>query len=144
MVDMNDTTTPPPPGGPTVAPPPPPSEGDSPPGRDRWRSFADARRTTDDRVFAGVCAGMGRQLGIDPIIVRVIVVALTFAGLAGLILYGAAWLLLPTDDGRPSVASDWFRLGRNEPQVRIGGLLVAGVLALMSIVGDTGWLWWGG
>lgn len=107
------------------------------------RTISDVRRASDDRIVAGVCAGVARHLNIDPIIVRIAVVALTFVGLAGLILYLAAWFLLPEDDAERSVAADWFRLDQNEPQVRAIGLFVAAVLAVVAIVGDSGWgLWW--
>ena len=121
------------------------------------RTISDVRRASDDRIVAGVCAGVARHLNIDPIIVRIAVVALTFVGLAGLILYLAAWFLLTEDDAPPlgessvpaggapkrSIAADWFRLDQNEPQVRAIGLFVAAVLAVVAIVGDSGWgLWW--
>jgi phage shock protein PspC (stress-responsive transcriptional regulator) len=107
------------------------------------RTISDVRRASDDRIVAGVCAGVARHLNIDPIIVRIAVVALTFIGLSGLILYLAAWFLLPEDDAERSIAADWFRLDQNEPQVRAIGLFVAAVLAVVAIVGDGGWgLWW--
>ncbi len=121
------------------------------------RTLSDVRRSSDDRIVAGVCAGVARHLNIDPILVRIAVVALTFIGLSGLILYLAAWFLLPEDPpsstlrseqgGAPkasqSVAADWFNLDKNEPQVRAIGLFVAAVLAVVAIVGDGGWgLWW--
>ncbi len=107
------------------------------------RTISDVRRASDDRIVAGVCAGVARHLNIDPIIVRIAVVAWTVVGLAGLILYLAAWFLLPEDDAERSVAADWFRLDQNEPQVRAIGLFVAAVLAVVAIVGDSGWgLWW--
>lgn len=138
---MNQTTTPPPPppGGPHTTGPGPGSGPDA----ERLRSITSARRATDGRLVAGVASGIGRQLGIDPIIVRIVLVALCFAGLSGLVLYAAAWFVLPTDDGRPSVMADWFRLGDNEPQLRIVALAAAGALALVAIVGDTGWYWGG-
>lgn len=133
---MNQTTTPPPPpGGPGTS-----GQG---PDAERLRSVTSARRSTDGRLVAGVASGVGRQLGIDPIIVRIVLVALCFAGLSGLILYAAAWFALPVDDGRPSVMADWFRLGDNEPAFRLAALVVSGALALVAIVGDTGWFWGG-
>ena len=133
---MNQTTAPPPPPGGPHAPGPGPDA-------ERLRGVTSARRSTDGRLVAGVASGIGRQLGIDPIIVRIVLVALCFAGLSGLILYAAAWFALPSDDGRPSVMADWFRLGENEPQLRVVALAVAGALALVAIVGDTGWYWGG-
>src|SRR5437773_4965922 len=54
-------------------------------------------RSSDERVIAGVCAGIGRYFGIDPVVVRLITVVLIFFGGAGVIAYGAAWLLVPSD-----------------------------------------------
>jgi phage shock protein PspC (stress-responsive transcriptional regulator) len=120
--------------------PDPPSDGFA---SQNLRTISDVRRSSDDRIVAGVCAGVARHLNIDPIIVRIAVVALTFVGLAGLILYLAAWFLLPEEEAERSVAADWFRLDQNEPQVRAIGLFVAAVLAVVAIVGDSGWgLWW--
>jgi len=111
--------------------------------RDGLRTLADMRRSSDDRIVAGVCAGVARHLNVDPIVVRIAVVALTFIGLSGLILYLAAWFLIPADDDPKSVAADWFNLDRNEEQVRTVGLFVALVLAVAAVVGDNGWgLWW--
>jgi phage shock protein PspC (stress-responsive transcriptional regulator) len=121
MVDMNDT---------------PPTDGFE---SHNLRTIAEVRRSSDDRVVAGVSAGVARHLNIDPIIVRIGFVALTFIGLAGLVLYLAAWFLLPADDEQRSVAADWFNLDHNEEQVRTVGLFVAAVLAVAAIVGDQGW-----
>lgn len=84
------------PGPPTppAAPTPPPLAG--PP----WN------RSTSDRVIAGVCGGIGRRLGVDPVILRVVVVVLTFFSGAGLVLYAAAWLFLPSDQTKPSVLTN--------------------------------------
>ena len=80
------------------------------------RTLGEVRRSSDDRIVAGVCAGVARHLNIDPLLVRIGVVALTFIGLAGLILYLAAWFLLPEDLADKSVAAEWFNLDQNEPQ----------------------------
>src|ERR671936_530207 len=55
-------------------------------------------RSSTDRVLGGVCGGLGTYLGIDPVICRVVAVVLVFFGGAGILLYGAAWLLVPSDD----------------------------------------------
>ena len=55
-------------------------------------------RSTSDRIFGGVCGGLGAYLGVDPVIVRVVAVVLAFIGGAGVLLYVAAWLLVPSDE----------------------------------------------
>lgn len=112
----------------------------------RLRTITDMHRSTDDRMLAGVCAGAARYLNVDPVVVRVVIAVLTLVGAAGLILYLAAWFLLPADDTGQSIAADWFNLDRNEEQVRVVGLVVAAVLAALAVVGDNGWggwAWWG-
>ena len=108
----------------------------------RLRTLADMRRSKDDRMLAGVCSGAAKYLNVDPIVVRVIIAVLTFVGLAGLILYLAAWFLLPPE-GEQSIAADWFNLDKNEQQFRMLGLVGAAVLAAVAIVGDSQWAWWG-
>ena len=66
--------------------------------REEIRDLGRIRRTTGaDRKVAGVAGGLARHLDIDPIILRVAFVVLVFFGGAGLLLYGACWLLLPED-----------------------------------------------
>jgi phage shock protein PspC (stress-responsive transcriptional regulator) len=54
-------------------------------------------RSSEDRVIAGVAGGLGRYLGVDPVVIRIALVVLIFFGGAGVIAYGAAWLLVPSD-----------------------------------------------
>src|SRR5678815_3879161 len=69
------------------------------PGVDRpnLRNYEQLRRSVTDRKVAGVAGGLGRHLNIDPTILRVLFVVLVFFGGAGLLLYGALWLLVPED-----------------------------------------------
>ena len=109
----------------------------------RLRTITDMRRSRDDRVLAGVCAGAAKYLNVDPVVIRVLIAVLTFVGLSGLILYVAAWFFLPADDTGQSIAADWFNLDKNEEQVRVIGLVAAAVLAALAVVGDSQWAWWG-
>src|SRR6478752_7096116 len=53
-----------------------------------------------ERWIGGVASGIAQRLGVDPLIVRGILIVLTvFAGV-GVLLYGLAWALLPEPDGR--------------------------------------------
>ena len=65
--------------------------------RDEIRDLGRLRRSRDDRKIAGVAGGLARHLDIDPIIVRVALVVLIFFGGAGLLIYGAGWLLVPEE-----------------------------------------------
>jgi signal transduction histidine kinase len=90
-------------------------------------------------VVAGVCAGIAKQLGIDPAVIRVVFVALIFAGGLGLVLYGALWLLVPVEG--ESGRAIWVpRLtGRAGIEIALGvGLLLLSLLLTLRAVG----LWW--
>jgi phage shock protein PspC (stress-responsive transcriptional regulator) len=50
-------------------------------------------------VIAGVAGGLGRYFSIDPVVVRIAFIVGAFFGGVGFIAYGAAWLLVPSDDG---------------------------------------------
>ncbi len=58
-------------------------------------------RRPDEHVVAGVCAGVARWLGIDPIVVRLAAVILALANGVGLVAYLVAWVVLP--EGGPEV-----------------------------------------
>ena len=83
------------------------------------------KRSRDDRLIAGVCGGLGRYFGIDPVIFRVAAVALVFLGGAGALLYLAAILLVP-DEGSDQQS------GRSLSQ---RGLAITGVVLLVVAAG---------
>ncbi|HEY1014449.1 MAG TPA: PspC domain-containing protein [Herpetosiphonaceae bacterium] len=57
-------------------------------------------RPDDQRILAGVCAGLGRYFGMDATIVRVLwVVGSLFFG-SGVVAYLLAWLIMPDAGGR--------------------------------------------
>lgn len=56
------------------------------------------RRTTSDRLFLGVCGGIGKQLGIDANLVRLLWAAFSIMSVGmGVFLYVALGLLLPEE-----------------------------------------------
>jgi phage shock protein PspC (stress-responsive transcriptional regulator) len=140
--DTERIQAPPTDGGATPPPPPPPPYGAgpqqpwSPPGPstgDRVLECVRAlRRSRDDRVVAGVCGGVARQLGIDPLLVRVVTAVLAIFG-AGVVLYAAAWLLLPLDDGTPSIGQQAVSPNRTQSSTRT--VLLAVVLAIVATLG---------
>ncbi|MFA4861711.1 PspC domain-containing protein [Methanoregula sp.] len=63
-------------------------------------------RPTTGRILAGVCAGIGEHLNIDPTVVRLVWAAFTLLSLGtGLIVYIIAWLLIPEAPQNPPLES---------------------------------------
>lgn len=54
-------------------------------------------RSQTERMFAGVCGGLGQYIGLDPTVVRVIFAALTVFGGSGLLLYIILMLIVPLE-----------------------------------------------
>ncbi|GAA4375763.1 PspC domain-containing protein [Nocardioides caricicola] len=131
------TTTPP---EAPLGPPPPDPHGDHGPrvDRDQVRDLGRLRRSRADRKVAGVAGGLGRHLDVDPLVLRVAFVVLVFFGGAGLILYGACWLLVP-EDGSEKAAINLDERSRSVV------LIVVGVIAALAMIGDSwggGWFPW--
>ena len=101
-----------------------------PPTLDRF--FAAVRRSpvvrSQNRVIAGVCAGLAERLGISTALVRVIAIVVAVIG-PGVLLYLTAWLLVPRYDGQ-------IRLER---AIRGGDTasVVLLVVTLLAVVPDT-------
>jgi phage shock protein PspC (stress-responsive transcriptional regulator) len=109
----------------------------------RLRTVTRMRRSRDDRMVAGVCGGFARYLDIDPVVVRVVLAALTVISGAGLILYVAAWLLVPEEGSETSIVGRRLPSGRNEREVRTVGFAIAGVLAVLAVASSGPWSrWW--
>lgn len=87
-------------------------------------------RTMDGRILAGVCTGLGRYTGIDPVVFRVGFGLLFFASGWGVLLYIAAALLMPVDPSRPAPAEQVLkrRLDGDAVLALLGVLLGVGVL----------------
>lgn len=49
-------------------------------------SYKKLTRSTSNRMITGVCAGLGEYLGIDPTIVRLLVILAFFTGFGGIAL----------------------------------------------------------
>jgi phage shock protein PspC (stress-responsive transcriptional regulator) len=80
-----------------------------------------------------VAGGLARHLDVDPIVLRVAFVVLIFFGGAGLIVYGACWLLVPREDTGSAVV-------RLDERSRSVVLIIIGALAVLALLGDA----WGG
>lgn len=73
------------------------SDSDGPKTRERFTSAGYHRmyRDPDNRVIGGVCSGMGAYWNIDPVILRIIFIALILAGGVGVIVYLILYIVLP-------------------------------------------------
>ena len=52
-------------------------------------------RDTEHAMLAGVCAGLGRYLGVDPVWIRLLFALLIFAGFSSILVYIVLWLIVP-------------------------------------------------
>ena len=50
---------------------------------------------TKDGIIGGVCDGVAEYLNVDPTIVRLLTVALTFAGGFSVLAYIIGWIIIP-------------------------------------------------
>jgi phage shock protein PspC (stress-responsive transcriptional regulator) len=66
-------------------------------------------RPVQDRMLAGVAAGIARFLGVDVTIVRIVLAVLAVAGGTGVPIYLAGWLLIPEEGSEQSIASQFIQ-----------------------------------
>jgi phage shock protein PspC (stress-responsive transcriptional regulator) len=64
-------------------------------------------RSQKGRMVAGICAGIAGYFGIDATLVRVIVAVVSIiTGGAGLLAYLAAWVIIPEEGEKTSIAQN--------------------------------------
>ncbi len=91
------------------------------------------RRDPAHGIAAGVCLGLARRLGIDPLVVRLAFVVAAAAGGFGIVAYIIAWAAIPAPTGAAVPGAR-----RARAQVATGGGLV--MLALLLSLRELG-LW---
>lgn len=85
------------------------------------------RRSSSDRIFGGVCGGLGRYWNVDPVVLRVAFGVSLLLGGFGLFAYLAMWLLVP-DETAPAdarISESWG--------LRIVGSVVAFIAAMIGL-----------
>lgn len=55
------------------------------------------RRSRSDRIVGGVCGGLAHYLDVDPLLVRVVFLAIAILAGSGLLLYLLLWVLIPLE-----------------------------------------------
>jgi phage shock protein PspC (stress-responsive transcriptional regulator) len=102
-------------------------------------------RPRDGRWLGGVAAGLGAYFDLSPTIYRIAFVALSLAGGTGILLYIAAWLVIPEEGHADSIAATALKRERDRPGRAIGLALLAfvGILVLgeASFWPDPGNVW---
>ena len=70
-------------------------------------------RPRENRIIAGVCAGVAEYTGMDVNLIRVIAALVTlFTVGTGLLAYVVAWIVIPDEGQKTSIAEDLFNKAR--------------------------------
>lgn len=64
------------------------------------RTSMPLRRSSRDRIIAGVCGGLAQWLGWDPTLTRVgyVLLSILSAAFPGILVYIILWIIMPSDD----------------------------------------------
>ena len=104
-------------------------------------------KSSKDRVITGVCGGVGEYLGIDPVIVRLVMVVLFFMAGTGLLAYLVAAFIMPSAEALPEQTQDQAREAQEydrpmqqrpqsgeqpPPRADVVPLLIGGFLVLLG------------
>ena len=110
------------------------------PARRGGPALRELRRDPEHGMLAGVCAGIGRRLDLDPLLLRIVFGATTLASGLGIVAYLLAWWLLPAEGAAPpaSVSAAERQSKRNrraalEVGVGVGFLVVAILLTFREL-----------
>jgi phage shock protein C len=95
------------------------------------------RRSRTDRVFGGVCGGLGQYLGIDPVLLRIAMAVLVVGAGTGVLLYLIAWIAIPEEgagESAPATLAATLPAGRDRTATRlvVGALLVFTGLSIFA------------
>jgi phage shock protein C len=124
-------------------------------------------RDTRNAVLGGVAAGFARYFEVDPVLARIVFIALAALSGAGLVVYIVSWIVMPRDDrgevpaghpqtGAPAVdrivdrvreagdrlADEFHNLPRHTGRGRVvaGSILI--VLGALFLLDRMSWLQW--
>jgi phage shock protein C len=59
------------------------------------------QRSRTERMIGGVCGGLADYFGMDPTLVRALLVFVTLLGGAGVLLYAVLWVVMPLEPPAP-------------------------------------------
>ncbi|MGH3050054.1 MAG: PspC domain-containing protein [Gaiellaceae bacterium] len=96
-------------------------------------------RPHEGRWLGGVAAALGGYFDLSPTIYRIAFVALALAGGTGILLYAAAWLVIPEEGTESSHAE---RFLRDHTAGRPSRAVALGLLAFFVVLGLSSARWW--
>ncbi|RDI51674.1 phage shock protein C (PspC) family protein [Nocardia mexicana] len=88
--------------------------------------------------IAGVAAGFGHRYNVDPVLVRVAFVVSSLFGGAGIVLYLAAWLLLPAAGDQVSATEGLFGKGHSSQSPTKTVVLIVALAIAVTTMGPVG------
>jgi signal transduction histidine kinase len=103
-------------------------------------------RDTEHAIVAGLLAGLGRRLGVDPLLMRIGFVICVFATAgAALLVYVIAWPFIPADEETaartPGKAERWLKEVSRPRRLRLAAGVGLLTLATLLVLRDLG-IWW--
>ncbi|WP_319463836.1 PspC domain-containing protein [Micromonospora sp. RTP1Z1] len=101
-----------------------------PPGGAGFTSRYGLVRPREGRYLAGVCAAIGRATNTDPVLWRVLLAVLGFFGGIGILIYVAAWLIIPGEGDTASPVESM--LGRGRSSMSPVTVIVLSILVAVS------------
>lgn len=95
-------------------------------------------RSSADRLIAGVAGGVAEYFRVDPSFVRIAFVVLSLFGGVGVVLYAAAWLLMP-ENGNPSASAAFLAAPRRHGALFLIGVVAAGIVVVSLLSNGPFW-----
>lgn len=101
-------------------------------------------RLRNDRVLAGVASGLARHFNTDPVLIRVLFIAVALAGGSGVLAYIIMWAIVPEEpyqfqaygdagaNPNTNPVSEDQKPTENNTDARQGRIIAGGVLILLG------------
>jgi len=96
------------------------------------------RRSANDKVIAGVAGGLGRYLGIDSVIIRIILLVLLVAGGSGFLIYLIGWVAMPMERPGDNVGPATGQASNATVLIGAALIVIGGFMILDRIVPSLG------
>lgn len=103
--------------------------------------LTDLQRSQHTGFTGGLCRAVAHRWKVDPLIVRLAVIALAFAGGLGIVLYGWGCLLTPRAGGQPPVLRLLPAFGRWSLRAQAAVVAVSSLVVILSLARQTGVAW---